>query len=96
MSNSLKAALWTFLFTFLGVFALALSGWIGDVATWAGTDGAVFPSVTPLGKAAVAALAAAGSGFVNWIVRFVQSKGILPGSGPVYGELPPPPPPEFP
>jgi len=85
LSNELKAALWTTLFVFVAVFSAALLGFITDVAQWAGTDDAVFPSVTPLGKAAVAALAAAASGLLNYIIRWAQSKGVLPGAGPSYG-----------
>lgn len=84
MSDSLKAAGWTALFSFLAVFGVGLLGWIADVAAWAGTDGAEFPSVTVLGKMVVAALAAAASGFVNWVVRYAQSRNVLPGNGPSY------------
>lgn len=88
MSNSLKAALYTALWTFLGVFSVSLFGWLGDVATWAGTDGATFPAVTPLGKAAVAAFAAAASGAIGWVVRVAQSHQLLPGSAPSYPSKP--------
>jgi len=84
LSNELKAALWTTLFVFIAVFSAALLGFVTDVAQWAGTDDATFPSVTPLGKAAVAALAAAASGLLNYIIRWAQSKGVLPGAGPSY------------
>lgn len=84
MSDQLKAAAWTALFTFTAVFGIGLLGWIADVAAWAGTDNAEFPSVTPLGKLVVAGLAAAASGFINWLVRLAQAKGVLPGHGPVY------------
>lgn len=88
MSNSLKAALYTALWSFLGVFSVSLLGWLGDVATWAGTDGAEFPAVTPLGKAAVAAFAAAASGAIGWVVRIAQSHHLLPGSAPSYPTKP--------
>jgi len=84
LSNELKAALWTTLFVFIAVFSTALLGFVTDVAQWAGTDDATFPSVTPLGKAAVAAFAAAASGLLNYIIRWAQSKGVLPGAGPSY------------
>lgn len=86
MNNSLKAALWTVLFTFIAVFGVGLLGWIVDVAEWASSESGEFPSVTPLGKLAVAALAAGASGLVNFVVRFAQSKGALPGEGPKYVE----------
>lgn len=84
MRDATKAALFTALWTFIGVFGVSLAGWVSDVAAWAGTDGAVFPAVTPLGKAAVAAFAAAASGLVGWIVRTAQSHGMLPGEAPHY------------
>lgn len=88
MSDSLKAALWTALWTFVGLFVVSLLGWVGDVSKWA--DGSLnsFPDVDPLAKAAVSALVAAAAGLLNWIFRFAQSKGALPGNGPTYN--PPP------
>lgn len=93
MTDSVKAALYTALWTFIGVFGISLLGWLGDVATWASSDLETFPSVTPLGKAAVAALAAAAAGFVGWVVRWSQSHGWLPGEPPQYPHktLSPPP-----
>jgi hypothetical protein len=94
MTDSVKAALYTALWTFIGVFGVSLLGWIGDVAVWASSDTEMFPSVTPLGKAAVAALAAAAAGFVGWVVRWTQSHGWLPGEAPQYAhktQSPPPP-----
>lgn len=84
MSNALKAALWTALFTFLAVFGIATIGFLQDVASWASGDALTFPDVSVLGKAAVSAFAAAATGLVNWVVRLAQSKGALPGAGPVY------------
>lgn len=84
MKDATKSALYTALWSFLGVFGVSLLGWLGDIATWAGTDGATFPAVTPLGKAAVAAFAAAASGLIGWLVRTAQSRGMLPGSAPHY------------
>jgi hypothetical protein len=84
MSNSLKAALWTSAFTFVGTLSITLFGWLSAVAEWAGTDGAEFPSVTPLGKAAAAAVVATASGLLNWAVRYIQQKRD-PLSGPHYG-----------
>lgn len=84
MKDATKSALFTALWTFIGVFGVSLAGWISDVASWAGTDAAEFPAVTPLGKAVVAAFAAAASGLVGWIVRTAQSHHILPGEAPHY------------
>ena len=71
-SNALRAALNTAWQTFLGVFSIALLGFISDVAKWADGDVAQFPAVSPLGKAAVAALAATSSFLVTWGVRGFQ------------------------
>lgn len=38
MSDSVKRALRTAAQAFLGVFAVALLGWAGEVASWAGCD----------------------------------------------------------
>lgn len=87
LSNPAKAALNTSWQTFIAVFGLALLGWIADVAEWAGSTGSEFPSISPLGKAAVSAACAAAAGLLTWIVREVQarraaSKGEL--AGPQY------------
>lgn len=89
MSAPVKAALWTALFTFVAVFGISLMGWIVDVGAWASDkEAGQFPAVTPLAKALVAALAAGATGLVNFVIRFAQSKGALPGEGPVYPTTP--------
>lgn len=90
MSDSVKAALWTALFTFLSVFATTAIGWVGDVAEWAnGAGTTAFPSVSVLAYGAVSALTAAGAGFLNWVVRATQkATGVGAGTVPSYGELP--------
>lgn len=93
MTDSIKAALYTALWSFIGVFSVSLLGWLGDVAVWASSDLADFPSVTPLGKAAVSALAAAAAGFVSWVVRTSQAHGWLPGEPPQYAHKTVSPPP---
>lgn len=84
MSDSLKAALWTALWTFIGLFVFSLLGFVGDISKWA--DGSLnhFPDVAPLAKAAVSALAAAFAGLLNFIFRFAQTKNVLPGQPPKY------------
>lgn len=81
--NALKAGAYTSLWTFIGMFALALFGWLGDVQAWATADGAatVFPDPSILVKAAIAAVAAAAGGVVGTFVRLAQvvtGKGDLP------------------
>jgi hypothetical protein len=84
-SNEVKAALWTALFTFVALFGASVFGWVQDVTEWASTSGtAVFPNVTVLGKAAVSALGAAAAGLVNFVVRWAQAQGVIPGAGPNY------------
>lgn len=88
ISNELRAALWTALYTFLGLFVASTAGWVEDVIGWASTGGVeVFPDVTVVGKAAVSAAGAAFVGLVNWAWRKMQSLGVLPGNGPVYPRI---------
>jgi hypothetical protein len=56
-----------FVYTFVAMFSLSLTGFLSEVVTWASTDGATFPSVTPLGKALVAALTSSLSGLVAYV-----------------------------
>lgn len=83
--DALKAALWTALFTFVALFGLSLVEWLQDVAAWAGDQTpSEFPSVSVLAKAAVAAVAAAVTGLVNWGVRAAQAatgRGTVPSYG---------------
>jgi len=85
MSNSLKAALWTALFTFvagvlLGALNLlsAFEGWVN------GTDPTLMDDLSVFVKVTAAAFVAAASGLINWAVRAVQARGALPGNGPQY------------
>ena len=79
----LRAGYRTALQTFIGMFGLSLLGWLSDVGAWAGSSDGTFPSVNPLGKAAVAALVAASSGLVAALMKAVGSKG------PAYPTPPP-------
>lgn len=82
-SNAFKAALNTSWQSFIGVFGLALLGFLGDVAKWSDGSLETFPSVSVLGKAAVAAAAAAASFLVTFAIRGYQ-KMKNPTSGPTY------------
>lgn len=53
-------------YTFLSGFGLSLLGFLTDVAAWASSTDAVFPSVEPLGKALAAAVVAALSGLIGF------------------------------
>jgi hypothetical protein len=84
--NALKAAGYTALWTFLGLFATSLLGWLQDITAWASDDGGMvaFPDPSVLVKAAVAAAAAAISGVTSAIVRLVQANSSVPGHPPTY------------
>lgn len=67
---ALQRAWRTFAQTFVGLFLISLVSWLNDLVLWAnGGDGHVFPSVSVLVKAGIAAMAAA----VVAAVAFVQN-----------------------
>lgn len=84
MSNELKAALWTALFTFLSLAIVALTGFLDAVVEFInGNDDTLSDDLSNLGKLLTSAVVAAVTGFVNWLVRFGQGKlGI--GTTPTY------------
>lgn len=85
--DALRAALWTALFAFLGLFGLGLVGWLTDLLAWASSEGqSAFPPLSTLGYLLVAAVVSAAIGLVNGIVRWAQAQGVIPGSGPSYGD----------
>jgi hypothetical protein len=92
--DAFKAALWTMLWTFLALFLTSALGWLQDVYEWSSTSGAEpLPGISTLGYAAVTAGVAALSGLIAFVVRYAQSKNLLPGSAPVYppaGQTAPP------
>ena len=87
--DALKAAAYTFLWTFVGVFAASLLGWLQDLTAWATDDGGtvVFPDPGVLVKAAVAAVSGAFAFVAAAIVRVAQAHRLAPGTPPSY---PPP------
>lgn len=68
-SDQFKAAVNSAWQSFVGVFGLTLLGWFADISEWAGDSAKDFPSVSPLGKAAVSAVAAAATAIVTYIYR---------------------------
>jgi len=82
MMNSLKAALWTTLFTFIATAGMALLGLLASVqeALNSGTE----VDYSTFTKLIFAAVISGASGLVNWAVRAAQSSGKLPGNGPTY------------
>lgn len=61
-----------FLWTFLGIFSLALTGWLGDVVEWASESDRAFPGLSPLGKAAVAGAAAGAAAVVAFVMNLLE------------------------
>lgn len=93
-SNAWKAAVSTAVISFVSLFAMSLLGFLGDVTDWANGSGGDFPSVAPLGKALISAVVASVIGLINWVIRSLQAHSAsIPGAGPQYGTLAPPPPP---
>lgn len=78
LPDSARRAVRTAAATFVGVFGVTLLGWVNDVAAWAGTSGAHFPSVNPLGKGAVSALCAAAVGLVTYLQNLAEDHGVIP------------------
>ena len=84
-----RSALRVSVYSFLGVFVPALLGWLGNVNEWVGSDGAVFPSVSILTKAAISATTAALSGLIAYVYNRLPV-----GADATYGTPNPPPPPD--
>lgn len=85
-NDAFRAACWTALFTFVALFGLSLLGWLNDVWEWAQDKEHIvlFPDPAVLLKAAVSATVAAITGLINFVVRWAQSRSLLPGAGPTY------------
>jgi hypothetical protein len=82
---NLRSALRVFVYAFLASFVPALLGFLNDVLEWS-QDGATFPAVDTIGKAAVAAVV----GAVAALIAFVYNK--LPiGVSATYPTPAPPP-----
>ena len=83
--DTMKAGAYTALWAFIALFGLSLAGWLSDLYQWASSSGREpLPGLSVLGYALVAAIASSVAGLVTFIVRFAQSKNVLPGSGPTY------------
>jgi apolipoprotein N-acyltransferase len=62
-----RSALRVFVYAFIAGFVPSLLGFLGDVLDWTQQDGAIFPDVTVLGKALVAAFVAALAGLIAYV-----------------------------
>ncbi len=89
--DAVRAALFSALWAFLGIFGLALTGWLSDVIAWAGdvNNVVVFPDPRVLVKALVSAVASALIGLIAFVVRYAQSRGVIGGKAPTYATLAP-------
>lgn len=89
MSNSIRAALRTATFTFLGVLVPGMLTWLHDVSEWATNRGATpFPVTSTLVYLAVAALVAGVTALLNALWVWLEQRGNVPrlfGASPRYG-----------
>ena len=84
MSDSLKAALWTALFTFVGTVLIAFVPLLEAVGDWiVGDDANLADDWSAFSRVIVSAFLAAVSGLVNWAVRALQARQGV-GSVPSY------------
>lgn len=75
LPDFIRRPLRLFLFSFLGLFLVSLSGWLGEVQSWAtGVDGATFPDVRVLGSAAIAASSSALISVISLVWNFLEDK----------------------
>lgn len=86
---NLRSALRVFVYAFLASFVPALLGFLNDVLEWS-QDGAAFPGVDTVGKAAVSAVVGAGAA----LIAFVYNKLPIGASATYSTEQLPPPKPE--
>lgn len=70
----LKRAARTFLWSFIALFGLSLTGWLQEVIQWASDNEGVvvFPDPAVLIKAAVAAVASAAVGLVGFVINLAE------------------------
>lgn len=89
VKNSLKAAVFTGVFTFLSTISIALLGFLTSLTEFInGDDPVIADDVNALGKVVLAAVVAFFASLVNWLYRFAQAKGApLPGSKPAYDAI---------
>lgn len=95
-SNAWKAASATAVFTFVMAVIGSVLMLFSSVQDWIGSGDseALLEDLKVQAKVTLSASVALFAGLGNYIYRWAQSKfSVIPGSGPVYGELPPPPPP---
>lgn len=85
LTDPIKSALSTALWSFLGAVAILTTGWLADLAKWASSSGrSPLPGLSVIGYAVLSALFASAGGIVAFVVRFAQSKNVLPGQPPSF------------
>lgn len=83
--NAVKLALSTALWSFIGSVCVLSAGWLGDLAKWASSSGhSPLPGLSVIGYAVMSALIASSGGIVAFVVRFAQSRNVLPGEPPAF------------
>lgn len=91
LTDPIKSALATALWSFLGSFGLLAAGWVQQVAKWSSTSGhSPLPGLSVIGYALIGAIVSALSGLIAFGVRFAQSKNVLPGNAPAFTPGPAP------
>lgn len=84
--DALKSALFSALWSFAATVLVLSLGWLASVAQWASTSGhSPLPGLSVIGYAVVGAFISAFAGLISFVVRFLQGKGILPGTPPKFG-----------
>lgn len=80
LPDYVRRAIRTFITTFLGVFAVALFGWFHAIQEWStcAGDTCQFPSANPLGKAAIAAVAAAAAAVLTLVQNWLEDNTKFP------------------
>ena len=73
-SDRARKAVRTFLQGFLGIFTVTLLGFLAEVTQWASEGTRAFPSLDPLGKAFVSAMAAGAAGVVTYGWNLIEDK----------------------
>lgn len=87
-ANAVRSGVTVYVFSTVGLFSMALVGWVGQVGEWSSAHGAQpFPSTSVLGYAFVSALTAGGPALLAVLVRGVQTAAGI-GNPPQYAGQP--------
>lgn len=80
MNDAARRSLRTFIQVFVGVFAVSLLGFLGQVQEWSSCVGEVcqFPDPSVLAKAAVSAVAAGAASLVSFLQNYLEDNTAMP------------------